>query len=59
MVWYLDEKFSQDSQTPNKVIKRGKAMNCKYKIPKIKTNLTFGMYERQEGNQEGEKRENG
>lgn len=35
MVWYLDEKFSQDRQTPNKVIKGGKVTNYKYKIPKI------------------------
>lgn len=38
---------------------KGKATNCKYKIPQIKTNLMFDMFERQKENLEEEKREDG
>jgi hypothetical protein len=61
LIWCLDEKFSQDSQTLNKVIQRKeKAANGKYKNPKIETKLMCDVFERQEEkSRRGKRKKNG
>lgn len=53
----MDKKFSQNSQTLNKVVfKEEKKQKIKYRIPKIKIKLMFIVFKRQEEKSRREKR---